>query len=115
MKQNLSGVAHSNVLIVAIILSTPIRCLVAQSPPVSSNRPRHSIEEHQIVNEARSFLGETLRIEPDQSYSLAELIDQAEAHNPATRVAWQTARAQAAAMGIARSEVFPTLSALAPA
>ena len=120
MKQNLSGVAHSNVLIkwpvrtiVAIILSTPIRCLVAQSPPVSSNRPWHSIEEHQIANEAGRFLGETLRIEPDKSYSLAELIDLAEAHNPATRVAWESARAQAAALGIARSELFPTLSAVA--
>ena len=99
--------------IAAIILSAPIRCLFAQSPPVSSDRPWHSIEEHQIVNEARPFLGETLRIEPDKSYSLADLIDLAEAHNPATRVAWESARAQAAALGIARSELFPTLSAVA--
>jgi outer membrane protein TolC len=120
MKQNLSGGAHSNVLIkwpartvVVIVLSTPIGCLFAQSPPVSSNRPWHSIEEHQIVNEARRFPGETLRIEPDKSYSLAELIDLAEAHYPATRVAWESARAQAAALGIARSELFPTLSAVA--
>jgi outer membrane protein len=82
------------------------RCLFAQSPPVASNRPWHSIEENQIVNEARRFPGETLHNEPDKTYSLAELIDLAEAYNPATRVAWESARAQAAALGIARSELF---------
>jgi outer membrane protein TolC len=43
-------------------------------------------------------------IEPDKVYSLADLIDLAEAQNPETRVAWEGARAQAAALGIARSE-----------
>ena len=54
-----------------------------------------------------------LPIEPDKAYSLPELIDLAEAHNPETRVAWENARAQAAALGIARSELYPTLSAVA--
>jgi outer membrane protein len=120
MKQNFSGVSRSNVLIkwpartvVVIALSTPMGCLLAQSPPVSSNRPWHSIEEQQIVNEARRVHGETLRIEPEKLYSLGELIDLAEAHNPETRVAWESARAQAAALGIAHSELFPALSAVA--
>ena len=38
--------------------------------------------------------------------SLAELIDLAEAHNPETRVAWENAIAEAAALGIARSELY---------
>ncbi len=37
----------------------------------------------------------------------------AESHNPETRVAWERARAQAAALGIARSELYPTLAAVA--
>ncbi|HVP00284.1 MAG TPA: TolC family protein [Bryobacteraceae bacterium] len=41
------------------------------------------------------------------------MIDLAEAHNPETRVAWENARAQAAALGIARSELFPTLAVVA--
>ena len=45
--------------------------------------------------------------------SLPELIDLAEAHNPQTRVAWERARAQAAALGVARSELYPTLAAAA--
>ena len=59
------------------------------------------------------FVNRLLPIDPDKAYSLAELIDLAEAHNPETRVAWENARAQAAALGIARSELYPTLSAVA--
>lgn len=52
-------------------------------------------------------------MEPDRVYALAELIDLAEAHNPETGVIWESARAQAAAVGIARSELFPMLAAVA--
>ena len=48
-----------------------------------------------------------------KTYTLAELIDLAEAHNPATRAAWERARAQAADLGVTRSEVYPTLAAAA--
>lgn len=47
------------------------------------------------------------------TYTLAELIDLAEAHNPETREAWEAARSRAAAMGIARSELYPTLAVAA--
>ena len=46
-------------------------------------------------------------------YSLPELIDLAETHNPATRDAWEHARAQAASLGVTRAELFPTLAAAA--
>jgi outer membrane protein len=52
-------------------------------------------------------------VDPARTYSLAELVDLAESHNPDTRVAWERARAQAAALGIARSELYPTLVAVA--
>ena len=54
-----------------------------------------------------------LHIETGKVYSLADLIDLAEAHNPETRVAWENARAQAAALGIVRGELFPTLASVA--
>ena len=66
-----------------------------------------------MITESRRFLSPPLRIEPGRIYSLAELIDLAEGHNPETRAAWENARAQAAALGIARSELFPTLAAVA--
>jgi outer membrane protein len=54
-----------------------------------------------------------LNIDPVKIYSLAELIDLAQLHNPETHVAWERARAQAAALGVARSELYPTLAAVA--
>src|ERR1700678_3365602 len=87
--------------------------MFAQSPPTSPDRPWHSPDERRIVNEGSSFRQSTFRIDSDKTYSLAELIDLAEAHNPETRVAWENAIAQGAALGIARSELYPTVSAVA--
>ncbi len=84
----------------------------AQSPPASPNRPWHNSDEWEITNYGKRVRQLAFPIEPDKAYSLAELIDLAEAHNPETRVAWENARAQAAALGIARSELYPTLSAV---
>ena len=52
-------------------------------------------------------------IDATETYSLPELIDLAETHHPATRASWERARAQAAALGVTRSELFPTLAAAA--
>ena len=52
-------------------------------------------------------------IDSTRTYALAELIDLAEAHNPATRVDWERARVQAGALGVTRSELFPTLASAA--
>jgi outer membrane protein TolC len=40
-------------------------------------------------------------------------VDLAEEHNPETRAAWEGARAQAASLGVARSELYPTVAAVA--
>jgi|SRR5580704_16339961 outer membrane protein len=85
----------------------------AQSAPISPDRPWHSAGEQQIKNDARHFPESGFSIEPDRTYALAELVDLAETHNPETRVAWEGARAQAAALGVARSELYPTLAAVA--
>jgi len=50
---------------------------------------------------------------PDKTYTLAELIDFAEQHNPETRIAWQQAKSKADELGIARSSLYPTLTAVA--
>jgi outer membrane protein len=88
-------------------------CALAQSAPVSWNRPWHSSDEEQFVREA---IAEHMREMPQNSvkiYPLAELIDVAESNNPETRVAWERARAQAASLGVSRSELYPTLAAAA--
>src|SRR5580698_8593401 len=87
--------------------------MFGQNAPAASDRPWHSPEEAAIASEARRFGAHGFSVDGDKIYSLAELIDLAEAHNPETRVAWESARAQAATLGIARSELYPTLSAVA--
>lgn len=87
--------------------------LLAQSPPPSPDRPWHTYYEGRIRSDERNFQRPAFPIDPNKAYSLAELIDLAESHNPETRVAWEGARAEGAALGIARSELYPTLSAVA--
>jgi len=87
--------------------------LLAQGPPASPDRPWHGPEERQVANDGKRLRQPPFRIEPDRVYTLWELIDMAESHNPQTRVAWENARAGAAALGIARSELYPTLVSLA--
>jgi len=102
--------AQTAIPLVILVAAIPI---FAQSPPPSPDRPWHTYSERQITNDVKRLRQLVVPIEPDKAYSLAELIDLAEAHNPETRVAWENARAQAAALGIARSELYPTLSAVA--
>ncbi len=52
-------------------------------------------------------------IEGDHVYSLGELIDLAESNSPATQAAWNRAKITAASVGIARSELYPTIIAAA--
>lgn len=86
---------------------------MAQNAPASWNRPWHSPEEQEIVRYAVAEHMRDLALDSMKVYSLAELIDLAESHNPETRVSWERARAQAASLGVARSELYPTLAAAA--
>jgi outer membrane protein len=97
----------------SLLILTAAIPVFAQNPPASPDRPWHTSDERQIANERRSARQPVFSIDRDKAYSLAELIDLAEAHNPETRVAWENARAEAAVLGIARSELYPALSAVA--
>src|SRR6267154_3580960 len=105
---------HSTLL--AATLLVVLRCAnyaLAQSAPESSDCPWHSPTERNIEADLRDIPDSGFTIDSDKTYSLPELIDMAEAHNPATRDSWERARAQAAALGVARSELFPILAAVA--
>jgi outer membrane protein TolC len=97
---------------VLVFLLVTLRAF-AQSAPASPNRPWHSADEQQIENTSNPSLIPRFSIEQDRIYRLSELVDMAEEHNPETRVAWETARAQVAALGVARSELYPTIAAVA--
>jgi outer membrane protein len=85
----------------------------AQAAPGSPDRPWRSREQQQLARDVLQFRDSRRSIDASKVYSLAELIDFAEAHHPLTRVAWENAYAQAAAFGVARSELYPTLAAVA--
>jgi outer membrane protein len=52
-------------------------------------------------------------VDAGKTYALPELIDLAESHNPATRIAWNDARRAALAAGIAESAFLPNVTATA--
>jgi len=110
--RRLIGRTPARPAILCVLLLHGSRAL-AQGAPVSSDHPWHGVGEQSIEADAKNFREPRFSTDPTKSYSLAELIDLAETHNPETHFAWERARAQAAALGIARSELFPTLAAAA--
>jgi outer membrane protein len=85
----------------------------AQSVPISPDHPWHGSAEFSMKEDTGRVGDSRFAVDQSKTYSLSELIDLAEAHNPATRTAWERARSQAAALGITRSELYPTLAAAA--
>jgi outer membrane protein len=95
------------------LLSLSALSVGAQSAPASPDRAWHGSAEQGLNKQLSSLPDTTYSLDPAKAYSLAELIDLAEEHNPETRLAWQQAKARAAALGIARSALYPTLAAVA--
>jgi len=85
----------------------------SQGAPVSAKALWHSREESAYRDGAKQISWAALNPPSDATYTLAELIDFAESHNPKTQGAWDSARARADALGVARSELYPTVVALA--
>lgn len=102
--------AYAVILSLIWLCSNPVR---SQNAPPSPSRQWLDSGEQQIKRDAGLLRDSKLSIEPARTYSLAELIDFAQANNPETRLAWERARAQVAALGVARSELYPTLAAVA--
>lgn len=84
-----------------------------QTAPSSPDHPWHAPAEQQLQTAVKGVRNPGFPVDQAKTYSLAELVDLAESHNPDTRVAWERARSQAAVLGIARSELYPTLVAVA--
>lgn len=85
----------------------------SQEAPPSPNHPWHSASEPGPHSEGRFLRPPEFALNANTNYSLGQLIDLAESHNPETRESWERARAQAATLGLARSELYPTLAATA--
>src|SRR5271155_1959445 len=55
----------------------------------------------------------TAILDPAHSYTLAELVDVAEHHNPGTRTIWERAKQKARELGVAKAAYYPELEGLA--
>jgi outer membrane protein TolC len=47
-------------------------------------------------------------VDSSATYTLADLVALAEAHNPETRAAWEQARTKAAELRVAHAQLYPT-------
>jgi outer membrane protein len=86
---------------------------LAQSAPPSPAGAWHSSGEKSLQRDLTTHAEAKYDIDANKSYTLSELIDLAQQHNPETRAAWEEAKSRAASLGIARSALYPTLSAVA--
>jgi len=85
----------------------------AQNVPSSPAKPWQSDREAQFARQLKATPGQSYTLDANHTYSLAELVDLAESHNPETRVAWQQAKVQAHSLGVAEAALYPTISAVA--
>jgi outer membrane protein len=85
----------------------------AQNVPPSPDKIWHGKAEQGLDRELASHPRAKYDIDPKKDYTLAELIDFAQRHNPDTRVAWEATKAMAMSLGIARSALYPTIAAVA--
>ena len=86
--------------------------LVAQGTPPVPGVVWQPKGAQALENESAARPHDQISLVPDKSYTLGELIDLAEQHNPETRVAWEEAKSKADELGIAKSSLYPTLSAV---
>jgi outer membrane protein len=105
----MGGQAAKCVLLIASLLTVPV--LFAQNSPPTSNQVWHSKGELDVSKELAAEPQSSWNIDPKKFYTLPELIDLAEKHNPETCASWQRAKIRAGELGIARSAYFPTLTA----
>jgi outer membrane protein len=70
---------------IVLVFLTHASRVLAQNVPQSSNHPWHGPQERSIEADAKNFPESRFKVDPDKNYSLPELIDLAESHNPETR------------------------------
>jgi outer membrane protein len=97
----------------ALLLALSCGLARAQSAPASAGSVWHGDAEREAARDLKARPESNYSIDAGKSYTLAELVDLAEQHNPETRVAWESAKARAAQVGVARAAWLPTIAAIA--
>jgi outer membrane protein len=109
-----SGFLHSIrfLAIAPILIMVCNRDAAAQRAPISPTKPWLGMAGRPSAD-LKKYAGNEFALSSEKTYTLPELIDLAEEHNPETRAAWESAKAAAGALGVARSDLYPTLAATA--
>ena len=107
LRAALSGLLALGVAMTSF-LSVEASC---QRAPTTPNVPwlpdPRTLERHTTV-----VASHEASIDGEHIYSLGELIDIAESNSPTTQAAWSRAKMTAASVGIAKSELYPTIIAI---
>lgn len=85
---------------------------VGQKAPSTYDRPWAEPAGRQAEGAKAAEADRRTELQIGHTYTLPELIDLAEAHNPSTRAAWEQTRVQAGRLGIARGDLYPALTAV---
>jgi outer membrane protein len=97
-----------NVLFWSLLLAfSAVRALGQCAGKVDSPAVVADCAAREIPREGRATL------DPVHPYTLAELIDVAEHHNPGTRTIWERAKQKARELGVAKAAYYPGLEGLA--
>ena len=97
-----------NVLFLSLLLGFPAaRALGQCAGQVSSPVAVADCAARETPREGKAIL------DPAHPYTLAELIDVAEHHNPYTRTIWERAKQKARELGLAKAAYYPELEGLA--
>ncbi len=97
-----------NVLLLSLLPAFPsVRVLGQCTSKVSSPAAAANCAAREAPREGTAIL------DPLHRYTLAELIDVAEDHNPSTRTIWERAKQKARELGLAQSAYYPQLDGLA--
>jgi outer membrane protein len=103
---------HFFASLIIVLIGSLVACAAfAQKAPDSPSQPWQGAM--QTTAPARSV--PSVVLDPGKIYTLPELIDVAERNNPDTRIAWETAKARAADLGISKATLYPTIAAAATA
>ncbi|MGA2852333.1 MAG: TolC family protein [Terracidiphilus sp.] len=87
--------------------------MITQESPPSPAKPWSLDGKSNIPRSLLTSPELSYSLDANHEYTLAELVDLAEIHNPDTRAAWQNAKARGQALGVSRAALFPTITAVA--
>src|ERR1700722_18081154 len=100
--------ARSNPGVTLALASLALPALCAAQAPPTPERPWQIPQS--AIDRATALAAHENTTPTGRPYDLAQLIDLAERTSPETRVAWEEARAAAAAIGLAEAAYLPQLS-----